>query len=49
MGLTVSVVIQIIYVGMQLVSEIWASPIGDMFRDWYKQQTPIVIKNFLTK
>ncbi len=40
MGAELSVVLQVVYIVMQVVAEIWKSPVGDMFRDWYKSHQP---------
>lgn len=45
MGLSLAVIAEIItvvlnglYIVMEIVSEIWKSPLGDQYRDWYKRQ-----------
>ncbi len=38
MGAAPSVIIQIIYVAMQLLNSIWTSPVGEEFRQWYKRK-----------
>ena len=40
MGVDLSVILQAVYVVMQVVAEIWKSPVGDMFRQWYEQKKP---------
>jgi hypothetical protein len=40
MGVEASIILQVIYVVMQVVAEIWKSPVGDMFRDWYDKNKP---------
>ena len=45
MGLSVSVIAEVVtivlnglYVVMEIVNEIWKSPLDDQYRDWYKRQ-----------
>jgi len=39
MGISATVILQIIYIVMQVLEQIWQGPVGDLFRVWYKSHT----------
>jgi len=34
----VTAILKVLYVIMQVVVEIWNSPVGELFKDWYGRQ-----------
>lgn len=35
---TTAVALKVLFVSMEIVNEIWQSPLGEEFRKWYKEQ-----------